>query len=158
ASGVSCVCAALYILVNMIFLAVSAASVLAGMLETLVALVALGVFAHVLLALRHWPERFNQTFSALLLVGAVFTLIAAGPMLKLVPYLANGHQPPPLLVLGPLAIVVWRVAVMAHIFRHALEIRIGQAVGVVVLFELVRGLLLLMLLGLLGVSGVAAQG
>lgn len=145
---------ALYIAVNMAFLSGPAALAFAGVLESVAAVIILGVFAHLMLRLRHWPERFNQTFSALLLTGAVSTLITAGPVLKLMPYLTNEKPPPLLLVLALFAVLIWRLAVMAHIFRHALEVGIGRAIGVVILFDLVRFLLLRMLLAMVGFSGV----
>ncbi len=89
-----------------------------------------------------------------MLTGAVSTLITAGPVLKLMPYLTNEKPPPLLLVLALFAVLIWRLAVMAHIFRHALEVGIGRAIGVVILFDLVRFLLLRMLLAMVGFSGV----
>lgn len=143
---------ALYVALNVVTFYGPSVSVLAGVLETFAATAILGVFTHTLLRLKAWPERFNQTFSALLLTGVVFTALAIGPMLHLAPYLTNGERPPLLLVLGPIAILIWRIAVMAHVFRHALEIGIGRAVGVVLIFDLVRWMLLMML-ALIGISG-----
>lgn len=91
-------------------------AVAAGVLDT-VLLVAVTM---VLLQLRRLPRRLPQTLTALAGSGALLNLLAAPVML----WLAALPEPareglPALLILG---LVVWSLAVMAHILRHALDI------------------------------------
>lgn len=72
----------------------------------------LALLTHTVLLLRKHPERLAQTLSALAGTGAVTQLIAW-------PLLAT----PALLVL-----LVWSLAINAHILRHALEVRLGPAI------------------------------
>jgi len=73
-----------------------------------------------LLRLRGVPARFRQTGAALTGTGFLFTTVAL-PLLYL--RTEYGSEPLAILVIGLLVIslVVWNVAVMAHILRHALS-------------------------------------
>lgn len=80
----------------------------------------LALLTHTVLLLRKHPERLAQTLSALAGTGAVIQLIAW-------PLLAT----PALL-----ALLVWNLAINAHILRHALEVRLGPAILISVGFLL----------------------
>jgi len=90
-------------------------AVLSGTTETALLL----LITWVLLRLRGVPQRFRQTATALTGTGFLFSLVAL-PLFCL-----HGVSAGPLLlaVIGllVLSLVVWNVAVMAHILRHALS-------------------------------------
>jgi len=81
----------------------------------------LALLTHTVLLLRKRPERLAQTLSALAGTGAVIQLIAW-------PLLAT----PALL-----GLLIWNLAINAHILRHALELRLGPAIFASVGFLLV---------------------
>lgn len=82
----------------------------------------LALLTHTVLLLRKHPERLPQTLSALAGAGAVIQLIA-GPLLARPELLA--------------ALLIWSLAINAHILRHALEVRLGLAIFISVGFLLV---------------------
>ena len=148
----------LYLAVNLLTLDLPGAPLLAGFLQSVVACAALAAYTHALLKLKAWPERFGQTYSALLLTGSVFTLVALRSMAEIVPYMHGKQNPPALLTLGVAALLFWRLAVVSHIYRHALEISIWRALGVVLLYDFLFLLVMsaMATMGLLGhVSGGA---
>ncbi len=78
-----------------------------------------------LLRVRHFHNRFVQTALALLLTGIVFTLVLMPILLLSGPPPASATGMSPLQVLtgwAMLGLVVWKLAVDAHILRHALEL------------------------------------
>lgn len=139
----------LYLAINLFLLDVPGAPFFAGFIQSVVACAVLAAYTHALLKLKHWPERFGQTYSGLLLTGSVFTLVALRPMAEIAPYMNGKHTPPALLTLGITAILFWRLAVVAHVYRNALEISIWRALGVVVLYDFIF---------LLVMSGLASVG
>lgn len=90
-------------------------AILSGTTETALLL----LITWVLLRLRGVPARFRQTATALTGTGFLFSLVAL-PLFCL-----HGVDAAPLLLaligLLVLCLVVWNVAVMAHILRHALS-------------------------------------
>lgn len=82
----------------------------------------LALLTHTVLLLRKRPERLPQTLSALAGAGAVIQLIA-WPLLTSPALLA--------------ALLIWSLAINAHILRHALEVRLGLAIFASVGFLLV---------------------
>lgn len=127
----------LYLAVNLFTLDMPGAPFFAGFVQSAVACAVLAAYTHALLKLKRWPERFGQTYSGLLLTGTVFTLVALRPMMAVAPYMNGKQTPPVLLTLGITAILFWRLAVVAHIYRNALEISIWRALGVVVLYDFI---------------------
>jgi uncharacterized membrane protein len=94
-------------------------------------LVAVGVqlvAVTVLLRWRRYPSRFVQTVTALAGVGIVFNAIS---WLILSRFDASQEQPE--LALAWFAVFIWSLAVDAHIYRHALSIRLPAAVLITVM-------------------------
>lgn len=146
-----------YLSINLVSLAMPGSPFFAGLVQSAVACAVLAAFTHGLLKLRQWPERFGQTYSALLLTGTVFTLVALRPMAEIAPYMSGKATPPLLLTLGVAAILFWRLAVVTHIYRNALEVGIWRSLGVVVLYDFIFLMVMSALasLGLLGHLGGA---
>jgi hypothetical protein len=101
----------------------AATAVLAGAAETgLLLLLTWG-----LLWLRGLPARFRQTATALAGTGFLFSM-AALPLFSL-RYAYDGNAAVILAVgLLVLALVIWNVAVMAHILRHAMSVSFAMGV------------------------------
>jgi len=114
---------------------------------------ALALVTHSVLSARRLANRFQQTFHALLATGAVLTLLSFLPMTALAPTLRQFAANPELLqqpgaveapALASLLVNVlnlWNLAVYAHIFRHAAEVRLGG--GVLIALFVVFSVLLL---------------
>ena len=100
-------------------------ALIAGLAETLLLL----FITYVLLILRKAPERWMQTVIALTGSGFIFSIMVIPPLYWRVLY-TDTASPSPLFGVWVLAILVWNIAVMAHILRHALSS--SFALGVVV--------------------------
>lgn len=89
---------------------------------------ALGVI-YLLLYARQFQARFVQTSLAFLLVSVVFTALIVALFTVLAPPPLTGTKPEPvtgvqtLSLLAFFALALWKLAVDAHVLRHALEIR-----------------------------------
>lgn len=94
-------------------------------MAVLVILVYTAAFAHGVLQMKGLAHRFVQTATALFGTDALLTLIAL-PLLNAT--VGAGGDVPPTLVLAYLGLLVWNVAIVAHILRHALDTRFGTAV------------------------------
>lgn len=101
----------------------TATAVLAGAAET----VLLMLLTWGLLWLRGLPARFRQTATALAGTGFLFSM-AALPLFSL--RFAYSSNAAVILAVGVLvlALVVWNVAVMAHILRHAMSVSFAMGV------------------------------
>jgi hypothetical protein len=129
------------------------AALLPALMSALVSILMLAAFASLVLRFAGRSARFQQTFMALLLTAAAIGVLEIGPTAALKPHLLeviklagpnpdaealrnalSQIKPPAMPVLMLSALFVWRVIVMAHIFRHALEIRFANALGVALLF------------------------
>lgn len=77
--------------------------------------------------------RFQQTATALLGSGALLGFIAVVP-LSLVPK-GSEDQTSGGAVLLFLALIVWSILVTGHILRHTFELRLGQGVGIAVVYN-----------------------
>jgi hypothetical protein len=99
----------------------------AGM--TLLDLVVMAGFSYLVLSLRGFTARLAQTLTALAGAGAVLGL-AALPVMQMMLSAQQDERPATLAVLFWVAILVWSVAVPAHIYRHALSVNL--AIGVMV--------------------------
>lgn len=75
-----------------------------------------------LLRWRRYPSRFVQTVTALAGVGIVFNAISWVILARF-----DGSQDQPELALAWFAVFIWSLAVDAHIYRHALSIRLPVA-------------------------------
>lgn len=94
--------------------------------------------ASVLNATRH-PERIRQTFTALCGVGAVITLLV-WPLIDVVLDRPAGDDLAVMATVLVLGIYGWGVAVLGHIFRHALDRTLGQGVLVALVYVLLLSL------------------
>jgi hypothetical protein len=82
----------------------------------------------VLLQLRKFPERLAQTLSALTGAGIIL-----GTLVFMLLSQAHIESMRPLLVMAWFGIVIWSLAIDAHIYRHALGISMSQGLLVAVL-------------------------
>jgi hypothetical protein len=110
---------------------------------------ALALVTHSLLSARGKVARFQQTYHALLASGALLTLASIPAMSALAPALSQIAADPELLkqpgaVQAPAAaslllnaLNIWNLAVYAHIFRHATEVRLwtGLLIALFVAFS-----------------------
>jgi hypothetical protein len=93
-----------------------------AILQILLDLALLAGLLHLALWLRRHPRRFEQTLSALTGIGTLMGLLALPPTIWIVGQGSGGNIELPSLLL--LVLMVWSIAIMAHILRHALEIPI----------------------------------
>lgn len=124
----------------------------------------LAAFAATVLRMGGHPERFLQTFMALLFAGAVIGALEIAPTMAFKPYLQQiagllNEQAdaeairkaleqislPALPVLVLSALFVWRIVMMAHVFRHALETRLANAFSIALLYPAVLFLVIILL-------------
>ena len=89
-----------------------------------------GIITWVLLTATRHQVRFLQTFTTMLGTGALLSLIA-WPITTWQTRETGEAGLPGLLLWG---VTVWIIAVTAHILRHALEIRRGQALALAMLY------------------------
>ncbi len=82
------------------------------------------------------PERFRQTFTAICGTGVIFTLLA-WPLYTILVDRDPSHPLAGASVLLVLGIYIWAVAVLGHILRHALEVRMSAALAFALLYVVV---------------------
>lgn len=92
------------------------------------------VFLKMILSLSNYSSRFIQTVTAIFGISAVFTMLGL-PLMYLRDTLLNDA----LLLLVSylfLAIIIWNIVVIGHIFRHALSITlfVGVLMGLLYVF------------------------
>ena len=90
-----------------------------ALLQILLDLVLLSGLLYLALTLYRHPRRFEQTLSALTGAGALIGLLALPLMSWIVHQQPGGDIQLPSLLL--LALMVWSIAIMAHILRYAFE-------------------------------------
>ena len=88
-----------------------------ALLQILLDLVLLGGLLYLALILRRHPKRFEQTLSALTGTGTLMGLLALPLMSWIAHQGADGGGELPSALM--LALMVWSIAIMAHILRHA---------------------------------------
>ena len=104
-------------------------AILAGIIEVLLVM----LFTYGLLQIRNKTERWSQTITALAGTGIVLSLIAL-PLY----YLGSSQggagtiQNVGLFLL--IILIFWNIAIMAHIFRHALQTTIGLGVAIAIAY------------------------
>ncbi len=116
---------------------------LAAFAQALLSVVVLWAYLRVILNARKIPERFNQTFSALLLTSAVIGVFMLGPLSALTPMLlqiAEGGdmqtvEVPAMAAYAWLGLSLWGLTLAGHIFRHALNTSLGVGVLVALGYE-----------------------
>lgn len=89
-----------------------------------------------ILQVRHYPERFKQTLSALAGTGTLLGLCALPLMEVIVRAQAQGADAGGALF-GWLAMLLWSFAVFGHIVRHALSVPLSFGIGLGVLFAVI---------------------
>ncbi len=117
--------------------------VLAAFAQALLSIVVLWGYLRVILNARKIPERFNQTFSALLLTSAVIGILMLGPLSALTPMLlqiAEGGnieaiEVPAMAAYAWLGLSLWGLTLAGHIFRHALDTSLGVGMLVALGYE-----------------------
>ncbi len=100
---------------------------MAGIIEAMLVM----LFTYGLLQIRNKTERWSQTVTALSGTGIIISLIAF-PLYYLG---STGSQEGVSQSIGLLLLVVliiWNIAIMAHIFRHALQTTIGFGIAIAV--------------------------
>jgi len=109
-------------------------AVIAGCIET--ALIML--ITYLLLLLKSNKERWLQTTTALSGTGAMFGILAL-PLFYWVAYTANAKSDQASVNLLVILLVIWNIAVMAHILRHALTVSFttGVLVSLVYLYSVI---------------------
>jgi len=119
---------------SIIALIVVSLTVSSGMYPVRLALVRIGIDlllqVLVVASLLHWvgrPRRFRQTFSAICGTGVMLVLLM-WPLIDILQDRAPGDSLTGAATIGLFGLYGWSVAVIAHILRHALEIRMSQAV------------------------------
>jgi hypothetical protein len=90
-----------------------------ALLQILLDMVLLSGLLYLALILRRHPKRFEQALSAVTGTGALMGLLALPLMTWIVRQESGGDTSLPSLLL--LVLMVWSIAIMAHILRHALD-------------------------------------
>lgn len=88
-----------------------------------------------LLAIRK-PQRNLQTGTALLGTGTIFSLLAM-PLYYLLAVPAIGQSGNPVLTFLVWILIVWNIAVMAHILKHALTVSYPMGVLVALMYIII---------------------
>ena len=121
-------------------------SVPVAVLQTLVDMVLLSSLLYLALLLYRHPQRFEQTLSALTGAGALMSLLALPLIVWIAQQSPGGDAQLPALLL--VALMVWSIAIMAHILRSAFN----TSVWVGALYALGYTFLSWMLTGWVGTS------
>ena len=119
----------LYAITNVIGTAITLKPVTAATLTIVHAALLLGLTYGVLWA-KELTSRLNQTVSALAGSDAILTLIAL-PVLMWQP---EGESIPPIPTLIFLALTIWKLAIVGHILRHAMNIHFLMGVVLAVAY------------------------
>lgn len=102
-------------------------------------------FAGLVLKLADKLPRYQQTVTALAGTGTLLAILA-WPLLWFFYGLEEQAQPSNLLLIGLMTIMLWSLMVHAHIYRQALDIRVGTAValtiGYTILAVVITGLVM----------------
>jgi hypothetical protein len=84
-------------------------------------------FTYVVLSSLELKARFVQTMSALVGIGIIFNLLA-WPLLKQMGEQASAEPLTGIISLFVLLLMGWELLVTAHIYRHALNVKMGRAI------------------------------
>lgn len=118
AAALAALCTGAYALLGLLSVALNS-PLRQALAQTVLDLVLLAGFTHVLLNAHRRGARFLQTFTALTGTGALFALIAA-PVLFAFPD-DPAQATPALVVFLYFTLVIWSIAVMGHIYAQALS-------------------------------------
>lgn len=148
-----------YVVASYLLLRLQGAHAGIALLHALVDVAILSAFTWLVLRHKGFRPRVEQTLSALLITGLVFSLLSAPSVHALSPFLkalAHGGQnvtPSGSVMLAYvllMGIVFWSLAVMVNILRHALEVTILVAIGWTVVYQLSSLLIMSILFGRTG--------
>lgn len=134
------VCLLLYTIIN-ILLALTTTTppkaITSGILETGL----ISIITIIILRLNRHPERWVQTLTALTGTGCILGILAlplfAGSLL-----FDSGELLQALLVILYLTLIIWSLAIMGHILRHALDTTMGVGVLFAIIYILITSLLI----------------
>ena len=101
-----------------------------AVLSNLLDLFALAMLTRITLAVRGKPQRFVQTYTALTGSGVILGLV--GWPLAYGLFAGPESTPKPMLALLFLALILWNLAVIGHILRHALSVAFAWGVLIAV--------------------------
>lgn len=121
-----CICLFVYAALSCI-LTLSTQSLEIALLWGLTDGVLIALLTFLLMRLLKVPERWRQTTTALAGTGIFFTILAI-PLSFSIMNLEEGDNLGILLFQFVIFFLVWNIAVMAHIFRHALEVSFAMGV------------------------------
>lgn len=110
---------------------------LQGMAQAAVDALLLAAFVWLVLRWREFPERFVQTYTAMLGVSLVFTLVS-WPLLEAMPEELGAEMSLP--QVGLLLVLLWNLIAQGQVLRRALEIGAGAGLGLAFLFFLLSSL------------------
>ncbi len=136
------------------------ASFPAAIVQSGLSILVLVLFVHLMLGFRRHPERLVQTLTALFLANAVIGALSLLPLRALAPVLlalttdpalAQSIQLPTLAAYAWLLIGIWGLLVAAHIYRNAMDTRLGAGICIALLYELS----LIVVVSLSGIVGAA---
>ncbi len=99
----------------------------------------LAVFAHLLLRSTAKLERFNQTLAALAGTGQILGVVAL-PLIHGLNLAQASGEPAAGLAMLWLLVLIWSLLVLGHILRHALAVSLMTGVGIGVLYSLLSAL------------------
>jgi hypothetical protein len=112
-------------------------AIASSVLET----VLVSIITIIILRLNRHPERWVQTLTALTGTGCILGILAlplfAGSLL-----FDTGELLQALLVILYLTLIIWSLAIMGHILRHALDTTIGVGVMFAIIYILISSLLI----------------
>ncbi len=100
---------------------------LAGIVEALLVM----LFTFGLLQIVNKTERWSQTVTAISGTGIIISLIAF-PLYYLGTIGNQGGFGQMIGLLSLIVLIIWNIAIMAHIFRHALQTTIGFGVAIAI--------------------------
>ena len=100
---------------------------MAGIVEAMLVM----LFTYGLLQIRNKVERWSQTITALSGAGIIISLIAF-PLYYLGSTDSQEGVSQSIGLLLLIVLIIWNIAIMAHIFRHALQTTIGFGIAIAV--------------------------
>lgn len=106
-------------------------AVMAGGLDILVT----AAFLQAALKLGGKPERFTQSFTALLGAWCLLGVISL-PAVFAVADARIADSDPGIWLFVLLGLLIWSLTIFAHVLRHALEISMGMAIGIAIFYFL----------------------
>ena len=123
--------------ISSFFFAITLQTVNFALLSALVNTMVLSGFTYVIVYLWRFPRRWHQVTTALAGTGLIFNLMAIPPYVVLTS-LPQGHSLLALLSLLVIILMVWNIAVMTHILKHALNASVAVGILVSLLYVLLN--------------------